>query len=58
MTRQRKPNPKYANIAVVMEEKEHITYEDASQKDQSNFKVSEFCKQLKVQRRTNVEGEK
>ena len=41
-----------------MEEKECITYEDTSQKDQSNFKVSEFHKQLKVQRRTSAEGEK
>ena len=29
-TRQRKPNPKYANVAEVMEEKELITNKDAS----------------------------
>ena len=43
-TRQRKPNPKYANVAIVMEENEHITYEDASEKDRATLKSQSLVK--------------
>ena len=62
-TRQRKPNPKYANVAEVMEEKEPTTYEDGLQKKEwikssNGIRFLEFRKQLRMHSRTSAEGEK